>query len=525
MLKSSSLHFVLNRWLWPAVVLPLAWGQTGTVTAPPSVAVESDIEYAAPGGESLKLDLFRPRAATGTLPAVVMIHGGAFIRGDRRAMHGLGVALAQQGYAAAAVQCRLALKHAFPACVRDVKAAVRWLRAHADRYYRPGPHRPIGSSAGGHLALFLALTPDVRMFEGEGRNLGQSSAISCAVSYFGPTDFTRIQGKSKSEEALLPFLGGPIETHRGRYLESSPLFWATPAAAPVLLIQGTRDHRVPYEQAVWLAARLHEVGAEPELLLLEGAGHGFTGEDDRRARAATLAFLSKHLGPAQRAAPQESPAPKAAAKKLVLVVRKATPADVLARIRPYLRPGDLVLNPPDPNYPGAMQVPIYMSAQTLLNELPQLSQQVKLVCYDPEHWAQTPAAEQENLLDWVRRASAAVRATGRQFCLTPDARFNRELGKALAPHVDLYCLQGQAGQAQLDRYAEYYRSVAPAIRRANPRALLVAQIKVARPESSAEQALEAWRRVGEFVDAVVPWYNPEPKSLGELPKLLAGLRP
>lgn len=507
-----------------ALAAGLVCGQPAAVTVPPNVIVDWGLEYAAPGGEALKLDLFRPREASGPLPAVVMIHGGAFVRGDRQATHWLGVALAQEGYAAAAVQYRLAPKHPFPACVRDVKAAVRWLRANRDRY-RIAADRigAIGSSAGGHLALFLALTPGVRFFETEGGNFEQPSDVTCAVSYFGPTDFTRIQGKSKSEEALIPFLGGPIETHRRRYIESSPLFWATPAAAPILLIQGTRDDRVPYEQAIWLAARLHEVGSEPELLLLEGAGHGFTGEDDRRARSATLAFLARHLRPAQTAAvPSES---AATAKRLVLVVREGTPDDVLARIRAYLRPGDLVLNPPDPNYPGAMKVPIYVSARTLLEELPGLGGEVRLVCYDPEHWPDTPAEEQQNLLDWVRRASAAVRASGRQFCLTPDARFNRELGEALAPHADFYCLQGQAGQAQLERYADYYRNVAPAVRRANPHALLVAQVTVARPESSAEQALEAWRRVGQFVDAVVPWYNPEPKSLGELLKLLAGLRP
>jgi dienelactone hydrolase len=206
------------------------------------------------------------------------------------------VGLAEEGYVAVTVDYRLAPKHPFPACVEDVKAAVRWLRANAGKYQVDPDHiGATGASAGGHLALMLGLTAGVRQFEGTGGNPDQSSRVTCVVNYFGPTDFTRVYGKSKSEPVLVPFLGGNLQKERLRHIQSSPLYWVTPSPAPTLSIQGTEDDHVPHEQAVWITERLRAAGVEASLLSLGGAGHGFTGKDAEMARAAMLAFFAKHL--------------------------------------------------------------------------------------------------------------------------------------------------------------------------------------------------------------------------------------
>jgi acetyl esterase/lipase len=274
---------------------------------PDSVVLEEGIEYASPGREHLLLDLARPRGKAGPFPAVVCIHGGGFVAGTRRGYQAECVRLAQEGYVAVTVDYRLAPKYPFPACVEDVKAAVRWLRANASTYQIDRDHiGATGSSAGGHLALMLGLTGEVRRFEGSGGNADQPSRVSCVVNYFGPTDFTRVYGKSKSEPVLIPFLGGNLQTERLRHIESSPLSWVTPDAAPTLSIQGTVDDHVPHEQAVWITERLREAGVEASLLSLGGAGHGFTGNDAEMARSAMLAFFAKHLK--SKPAPAASPA-------------------------------------------------------------------------------------------------------------------------------------------------------------------------------------------------------------------------
>ena len=96
------------------------------------------------------------------------------------------------------------------------------------------------------------------------------------------------------------WLGGNVETARLRHIQSSPLNWVTPDAAPTLIVHGTEDKYVAYEQGVWMRDRLQACGVEVELLTLEGAGHGFKGADAEKAEQALLAFFEKRLGTPNR---------------------------------------------------------------------------------------------------------------------------------------------------------------------------------------------------------------------------------
>jgi len=109
--------------------------------------------------------------------------------------------------------------------------------------------------------------------------------------------FTQSYGKSVDAAEVLPlFLGGNLEKARDRHIWSSPLNWVTPKAAPTLLIHGTEDKYVAYEQAIWMRDRLAASNVEVELLTLEGAGHGFKGPDADKAEAALFAYFEKKLG-------------------------------------------------------------------------------------------------------------------------------------------------------------------------------------------------------------------------------------
>lgn len=276
-----------------------ARAQPPKIKVPDSVVFEPDIEYSNPDGQKLQLDLARPKTGDGPFPAVVCIHGGGFRAGSRQGYDGLCVRLAEQGYVAVTVSYRLAPKYQFPAAIHDTKAAVRWLRANA-RKYKVDPERigVTGGSAGGHLAQFLAVTADVKEFEGDGGNADQSSRVACVVNVYGPSDFTRSYGKSVDAAQVLPlWLGGDLEHARAKHIRASPLNWVTPNAAPTLCIHGTEDKYVAHEQAVWLIDRLKAAGVEAELLTLEGAGHGFKGKDAEAAEKALLAFFAKHLKP------------------------------------------------------------------------------------------------------------------------------------------------------------------------------------------------------------------------------------
>ncbi len=288
----------IRRTFFLACVLSLfaARLDAAELPVPDTVTFQRDLEFANPDNQHLQLNLAAPKAGAGPFPAVLCIHGGGFRAGKRESYDKLCLTLAGRGYVAATVSYRLAPAYPFPAAVQDCKAAVRWLRSNAGKL-RIDPARigVTGGSAGGHLAQFLGVTAGVKEFEGEG-NLDQSSAVTCVVNYYGPSDFTRSYGASVDAAEVLPlFFGGNLEQKRREHIVGSPLYWVTPRAAPTLCVQGTKDDHVAYEQAVWLVDRLKSCMVEAELLTLEGAGHGFKGADAERAEKALLAFFDKHL--------------------------------------------------------------------------------------------------------------------------------------------------------------------------------------------------------------------------------------
>jgi len=266
------------------------------LTVPDNVTFERDVEYANAGGAKLQLNLARPKDVKGPLPAVLCIHGGGFRAGSREGYNKLCLTLAQRGFVAATISYRLAPAHQFPAAVHDTKAAVRWLRANAARLgIDPTRIGVTGGSAGGHLAQFLGVTAGVKEFEGAD-NSGFSSAVTCVVNVYGPSDFTKSYGKSVDAHVVLPmWLGGDVDSARAKHIQSSPLNWVTPSAAPTLIIHGTEDKYVAYEQAVWMRDRLTACGVPVELLTLEGAGHGFKGADAEKSEAALLAYFEQRL--------------------------------------------------------------------------------------------------------------------------------------------------------------------------------------------------------------------------------------
>ena len=267
---------------------------------PEGVIFEKGIEYSNPDDQHLQLNMARPTVGTGPFPAVVCIHGGGFRAGKREGFDGLCVTLAQHGYVAVTVTYRLAPKYQFPAAVHDVKAAVRWMRANAEKYnIDPDRIGTTGGSAGGHLAQFLAVTSNVDKFEGDGGNAEFSSNVKCVVNFYGPSDFTKSYDASVDASEVLPlFLGGNLEQQRHRHIEASPLYWVTPDAAPTLCVHGTNDKYVAHEQAVWLIDRMKACDVDATLMTIDGGDHGFGGSPKdvkEKIETARIEFFDQHL--------------------------------------------------------------------------------------------------------------------------------------------------------------------------------------------------------------------------------------
>lgn len=263
------------------------------------VPIQKDIVYGKAGGEELKLDLARPAKGEGPFPLVVCLHGGAWQIGHRSSMHPQVRLLAGHGYVAATVGYRLAPKHPWPAQVEDARAAVRFLRAHAKDYHiDPNRVAAVGGSAGGHLALLLGLMDD----GGE-----PPSKVQAVVNYFGPTDLRtwsatpegdallKAAVNGRDSNGLLKDLLGTADRKAPVVARASPITYVDAKDPPVLTFQGTADPLVPAEQAKALHAALKKAGVAEKLVLLEGASHGWGGQEKERTDRLMLEFLDKYL--------------------------------------------------------------------------------------------------------------------------------------------------------------------------------------------------------------------------------------
>src|SRR4051812_23954714 len=121
------------------------------------VRVERDVVYAEPDGQKLRMDIYRP-SEPGPHPAVVLVHGGGWLSGSKEGYQAMGPRLARHGYAACAIDYRLAPQYPYPAALDDCQRAVRWLRAHAPDFDLDARHvGALGDSAGGHLVALMGV--------------------------------------------------------------------------------------------------------------------------------------------------------------------------------------------------------------------------------------------------------------------------------------------------------------------------------------------------------------------------------
>jgi acetyl esterase/lipase len=253
---------------------------------PKDTKILRDIAYVAKGHERQKLDLYLPPGATNPMPVIIWVHGGAWKGGSKENCPALRHL--QRGYAVASLNYRLSQHAIFPAQIEDCKAAIRWLRAHAQEHnLDPDRFAAWGSSAGGHLVALLGTSGDVKSFD-VGENLTFSSRVQAVVDFFGPTDFTQMSryapkdgpfdhDAADSPESLL--IGGAIQENKDKAAKANPITYVSREDPPFLIMHGDQDNLVPYQQSELLHKALQEAGVPVTLKIVAGAGHGFGGPE------------------------------------------------------------------------------------------------------------------------------------------------------------------------------------------------------------------------------------------------------
>jgi len=268
---------------------------------PEGVKALRDVEYARADGTSLLLDLYVPEEGPDkALPLVVWIHGGGWRAGSKEGCRALP--LAGEGYVVASINYRLTHEAVFPAQIFDCKAAIRWLRAHAQEYHiDPDRVGVWGSSAGGHLVALLGTSGDVKALEGDLGNPEQSSRVQAVCDWFGPTDFLTMRQQASERRrrldaarpsAELQLIGGTIDERRGLAVLASPVTYVSEDDPPFLIAHGDSDPVVPVQQSQLFHDALKKAGVDSALLVLEGQGHGFR---SRGPHEAAVAFFERTL--------------------------------------------------------------------------------------------------------------------------------------------------------------------------------------------------------------------------------------
>ena len=251
-----------------------------------------NIPYTPAGGPGHLLDLYLPPAGDGPAPLVIWSSGSGWMRDDgKEGAADVAPFFTASGYAVAGISVRSSSQATFPAQVHDVKAAIRWLRRHADEHgLDPDKVAIMGDSSGGWVAMMAALTADVPELDGDEAD-GVPTDVRAVVDFYGPTDFLQMDAHMiggcaefrsflgiggchddpGSPESRL--VGGPIETRRDECARANPVTYVRPHAPPMLILHGQADPFVPHHQSELLYAALREHGSEAIFYSIPNVGH------------------------------------------------------------------------------------------------------------------------------------------------------------------------------------------------------------------------------------------------------------
>ncbi len=225
---------------------------------------------------SLHLDVYQP-TKKGKYPALIMIHGGGWRSGNKEMQRPLAQKIAEHGFVTISLEYRLSLEAKYPAAIHDIKAAIRFVKENAEKYSIDTTKIAIeGESAGGHLAMLVAMSNGVEHFEGNKSGSKSSSSVHAAINVDGIVSFLMPgslspERKSNSPDAF--WLGGTFAEKPLVWKEASPLFYAGKNSVPALFISSSvpRFHAGRDE----LIDMLNQYGVYSESFTIKGSPHSF----------------------------------------------------------------------------------------------------------------------------------------------------------------------------------------------------------------------------------------------------------
>ena len=225
--------------------------QTSKAPNASGVKIEKDVVVGKGGDTDLHCDIYRPPAGTEKRMALVHFHGGGFARGSKDTLAGKVMPITARGYVSITAQYRLSGVAKWPSQIDDAKTHVRWVRANASSLgIDPQRIAIVGSSAGGHIALFTA---------------GQADAeLAACIAFYPQTDVKNIA------QALMP-----PGSNEAAINDASPIAHIKSGYPPTVIFHGLSDVTIPPENSQHLLQVLRDAKVPSELHTFAGVPHEF----------------------------------------------------------------------------------------------------------------------------------------------------------------------------------------------------------------------------------------------------------
>ena len=266
-----------------AAVLISLFVLAGAASGQDDYAITDDVVYGHKDGLALSFDVIKPKEPNGA--GVLFLQSGGWYSAWRpsRELIPAATPLLQKGFTVFIVRHGSAPKYVVPDAVGDVRRCVRFIRLHAEDYgVDPQRLGALGGSAGGHLTLMLATTGDDGDPNSSDPVLKTSSRIAAGVSLFPPTDLRGWTTDPPEEIKKHAGLKPPLTFDAAKEPDVSPILHVTEDDAPVLMIHGDKDLLVPIEHSQNIVPVFEKAGVKSKLLTIEGAAHGFSGEQNEK---------------------------------------------------------------------------------------------------------------------------------------------------------------------------------------------------------------------------------------------------
>ena len=265
-------------------------GGFGGGQLPESKADYKDVDYVGDGIEAHRLDIYLPHGKEAKSKVIVVIYGSAWFSNNMKSMSffSLGKPLLDAGFAVVCINHRSSGEAKFPAQINDVKAALRFVRAHAEQYGFDTSFVGItGFSSGGHLASLAGVTNGMQTrtvgsttidIEGRlGENLDQPSTVDAVVDWFGPVDMARMENCSTVKDAQSPeaaLIGGAPADNSDMVALISPITYVMPEGPRFLVVHGEADTVVPHCQGEYFSEELRKAGRLEAFISVPDGQHG-----------------------------------------------------------------------------------------------------------------------------------------------------------------------------------------------------------------------------------------------------------